>query len=70
MAARVIDAKFSMVIGTVADIKAFIAALGDGDKPGRGAAVIDLKHSHFVIAGEPLIRELIADALAKKKEQK
>lgn len=59
MAARVIDAKYSTLIGTAEQIRELVVAL-----TGKGASVMDLRFSNFVVTAEPVGAELIQRALA------
>lgn len=62
MAARVIDAKGCLFIGTRQQILGLIDALG-----GRGAATIDLKASKFLILEQPADAKEIMAALTSKR---
>lgn len=55
MAASVIDAKGSTVIGTLGQIQAFMKSL----TPARGAAVVNMQGSNFVIASEGQVAAII-----------
>ena len=55
MAASVIDAKGSTVIGTLEQIQAFLKTLA----PARGAAVVNMQGSNFVIAAEGQVSAII-----------
>ena len=59
MAARVIDARYSTLIGTAVQIRDLVSAM-----TGKGASVMDLRFSNFVVTADPVGAELIAKALA------
>ncbi len=60
MAARVIDAKYSTLVGTPAEIRELVLLLAGG---GKDAAVVDLKFSNFVVTARPVDSNVIAKAL-------
>ncbi len=60
MAARVVDAKYSTLVGTAEQIRDAIQMLSGG---GKGAVVLDLKFCNFVITPKPIDSTVIAKAL-------
>ncbi len=61
--ARVVDAKYSTFVGTAEEIRRAIELLA-GLKGAKGAAVVDLKFSNFVVLREPPGDEVVTRALA------
>ncbi len=62
MAASVIDAKGSTVIGTLEQIQAFLKSL----TPTRGAAVVNMQGSNFVIASDGQVDAIIEKVVKRK----
>jgi len=60
--ARVIDAKYSTLIGTPSDLRKLLDVLA------AGASVVDLKHSRIVVLDQPPDRQaLIAPATDERR---
>lgn len=57
--ARVVDAKYSTLIGTPEMIRRLIAALAGG-----GTATVDLKFSNFVVLSKEIDAAALREALA------
>lgn len=56
--ARVINAERSTIVGTAAQIQQLLARLA-----GRGAAVVNLDGSNFVVLDKPISDQRLAEAL-------
>jgi len=57
--ARVVNAERSTIVGTAEQIQHLLARLA-----GRGAAVVNLDGSNFVVLDKPISDKRLADALA------
>lgn len=66
--ARVVDAKYSTLIGTAEQIRDLLGVLAGGPK---SATVVDLKFSNFVVTANPVDAATIARAMeATPRKQK
>jgi hypothetical protein len=59
MAATVVDAKYSTIVGTPFQLRAFVTLLGTAE-----ASVVDMKFSNFIVLRDELEESQVRTALA------